>query len=159
MISVVRLVVLGRLENVDVTWNYVNAAIWSAAEPAMGVIAACIPAMRPLFALIWRGSHHGPTMTSKGAQPTTSSTSSRTTWPAIGSKDGSETAGGFTRLEEPAGRGWGHNTNIHGGQREGRGSNGDNISLEELNVPHGGIKVKNEVVITTQAWEYKDKLF
>lgn len=40
IISIIRLVVLSRLENDDVTWNFVNSAIWSAAEPCMGVISA-----------------------------------------------------------------------------------------------------------------------
>lgn len=34
-ISIIRLVVLSRLHEFDVTWNYVNAAIWSAAEPCV----------------------------------------------------------------------------------------------------------------------------
>lgn len=45
IISIIRLVVLSRLASVDVTWNYVNSAIWSAAEPSMGVISACTPSL------------------------------------------------------------------------------------------------------------------
>ena len=39
------------------------------------------------------------------------------------------------------------------------GTREDNIGLEEMDVPDGGIKVKNEVVVTTHAWLYKDKVF
>ncbi|KAI4133647.1 MAG: hypothetical protein LQ341_006147 [Variospora aurantia] len=41
IISIIRLVVLSRLHHADVTWNFVNSAIWSAAEPCMGVVSAC----------------------------------------------------------------------------------------------------------------------
>ncbi|MCJ1259543.1 hypothetical protein MMC24_007381 [Lignoscripta atroalba] len=37
VVSIVRLVVLDRLEQVDVTWNFVDAAIWSAIEPTIGI--------------------------------------------------------------------------------------------------------------------------
>ncbi|MDI1490806.1 MAG: hypothetical protein OHK93_002010 [Ramalina farinacea] len=48
IISIIRLIVLSRLSDADVTWNYVDSAIWSAAEPCMGVISACIPSLHPL---------------------------------------------------------------------------------------------------------------
>ena len=151
--------VLGRLEDADVTWNYVNAAIWSAAEPAMGVIAACIPSFRPLLTYLWKGTTKVSTLGSKTAQATTSSTSSRMMWSKLG-KDDTDRPGRFSRLEEGHPGRWGHDTNIHGGRETGLGSDEENISLEEINAgSHGGIKVKNEVVITVQPWEYKDKLF
>ena len=98
-------------------------------------------------------------MNSRSVQATTSSTSSRVIWPALGNKDEGDRVGGFTRLEEPAGSRWAHDTNIHRGRHEARGTHEDDIGLEEMNVPRGGIKVKNEVVITTEAWDYKDELF
>ncbi|KAG8525603.1 uncharacterized protein KY384_009247 [Bacidia gigantensis] len=59
IISIIRLVVLSRLTSVDVTWNYVDSAIWSAAEPSMGVISACLPSLRPLVSILLRGTVRG----------------------------------------------------------------------------------------------------
>ena len=37
---------------------------------------------------------------------------------------------------------------------------GDEISLEEINVPDGMIRVKDEVTVTSSDWiDYKDKVF
>ena len=74
----------------------------------------------------------------------------------------------FTRLEDTLRRSptWGHDVYVKGGKehRERKNSVGDpsfpedQISLEE-DVPQNGIKVKSEVIITTSAWEYKDRVF
>ena len=77
--------------------------------------------------------------------------------------------GYFERLDDPseaASPGGGnrpkyfrHETNVRGGKVAGRGAV-DEISLEEMNVPAGGIRVKDEVVITSSDWlEYKDTVF
>ncbi|KAL2058653.1 hypothetical protein ABVK25_001381 [Lepraria finkii] len=164
IISIIRLIVLSRLYDTDVTWNYVNAAIWSAAEPSMGVIAACIPSLRPLVAFLWRGSHKGRTLFSKkSAQATTSSGSSRMVWPTR--NHGEDLVGGFTRLEE--GRRprdqcqdrWGHDVNVHGGKNNGAANEEEDVSMEELNPTDTGIRVKSEVTVTSIAWDYKDKVF
>ena len=160
VISIVRLIVLARLEAYDVTWNYVNAAIWSAAEPSMSVIAACLPSLRPLIALALKGTHRGPTLISKkSAQATSSSGSSRVIWPARTVED-AEPAGGFTRLEETAiGRDrdrWGQcETAVRGGKRQST-STFNEIGMEEMN---SGIRVKNEITITSHVWDYKDRVY
>ncbi len=139
----------------------------------MGVISACIPSLRPLISLLTRGTTRGvgvsKTATSAKAQDT-SSVASRMVWrsPRIG-EDGRD--GYFERLEDPSeavspGGGGGdrpqyfrHETNVRGGKVGGRGKE-DEISLEEMNVPAGGIRVKDEVVVTSSDWlEYKDKVF
>lgn len=120
----------------------------------MGVIAACIPSLRPLFSTIWKGKPSGPTMVSKSAQATTSSGSSRMIWPV---RTHEEPVGGFTRLEDGQER-WGHAANAHGGKNNGR-SGEDEISLEAINEPNRGIRVKNEVTVTSEAWDYKDRLY
>lgn len=151
----IRVCVLSRLEEFDVTWNYVDAALWSAAEPAVGIIAACLPSLRPLVAVVWKGSYRGPTFigyqsaTKKNAQMT-SSASSRTVW-------GREKTN-FERIEDGTGGKWGNNADVVGGHRQ-VGEGEDDISLEELNPTHGGIRVKNEVVVTTGHWGYDDRLF
>jgi len=165
--------VLSRLTTFDVTWNYVNAAIWSAAEPCMGVIAACLPSLRPLIAVLVRGTHRGPTMHGKSTQNISSTNSSRMVWSRRDRQgdelDMMDSVGGFTRLEDQpqSNSRWGHDVHVKGG-REKRagpdrkkslpGDEDDQISLEGM-VPHGGIKVKSEIVIMTSEWEYKDRLF
>ncbi|KAL8636285.1 MAG: hypothetical protein Q9228_006308, partial [Teloschistes exilis] len=38
--------------------NYVPAATWSAAEPSVAVVSACLPSLRPLFVrIVWGGNH------------------------------------------------------------------------------------------------------
>ncbi len=125
----------------------------------MGVIAACIPSLRPLISMLWKGTHQGPSVMSrtlKNAQATTSSGSSRMIWP--GRKEDGDKVSGFTRLEDPmpAGGRYGHGNDIHGGRRTG---GADDVSLEEIHPPETGIRVKNVVVVTSESWEYKDRLF
>lgn len=171
IISIVRIVVISHLKIFDVTWNYVESGIWSAAEPCMGVVAACIPSLRPLLSLIIRGTYRGPTMYSKSAQNTTSTSSSRMVW-SRRAKQGDDLnqvgPGSFTKLEDahPGSSKWGHDVQVKGGKerRERKKPThdtalpDDGISLEEM-VPQSGIKVKSEIVITTSAWEYKDRVF
>ena len=141
----------------------------------MGVISACIPSLRPLISLLARGTTRGvgvsvsKTPRSKpSAQDTGSSVASRIAWrsPRVGPEDCRE--GYFERLEDPSeavspgGARPGffrHEANVRGGKVVGRGRE-DEISLEEMNVPAGGIRVKDEVVVTSSDWlEYKDKVF
>lgn len=144
--------------------NYVNSAIWSAAEPSMGVISACIPSLRPLISLLTCGTTRGigVSKSAKSSAQETSSGASRMVWrsPRAG-EDGRD--GYFERLDDPTERAnrrqWGHETNVRGGKVVGRGAE-DEISLEEMNVPVGGIRVKDEVRVTSSDWlEYKDKVF
>ena len=130
----------------------------------MGVISACLPSLRPLISLFLRGTVKamGASKLGKGGLATTSSGSSRIMWPSRGHAD-DERDGPFLRLEEGAsgqkqqGR-WGHDVSA-AGPKERRAA-GDEISLEEINVPDGAIKVKDEVVVTSSDWiEYKDKLY
>jgi hypothetical protein len=144
--------------------NYVNAAIWSAAEPSMGVIAACIPSLRPLVVYSWRAIHKSPTiLTKKNAQATTSSGSSRILWPSR--VHGEDLVGAFTRLEEgrlPRDQNqdrWGHDVNVRGGKSNRTSNVEGNVTLEEPGPHDTGIRVKNEVTVTSTAWDYKDKVF
>ena len=127
------------------------------------VIAACIPSLRPLAAMIWRGTHRGPTMMSKSsktAQVTSSVASSRMMWPGRGNQDETNPPGGFTRLEDQISAvdkdRWGHDTNVQGGTNR-KTTGADEISLEEVN--DRGIRVKNEITVISEAWDYKDRLY
>ncbi len=144
------------------TYSYIGLIYWqyfAELTRRIGVIAACIPSLRPLVAFLWKGSHKGPTIFSKkSAQATTSSGSSRMAWPG---RD-EELVGGFTRLEDGMPRDqsrdrWGHDVNVHGGWKDGRSRGEDEVSLQEMRNP--GIKVKHEVTVTSEAWDYKDRLY
>ena len=163
--SIIRLVVLSRLQDVDLTWNYINAAIWTATEPSMGVVSACLPSLRPLFNRMFSGTYHGPTLKStrgKSAQDYGSGTSRRYIW--SDSKDSTVDLRSFSRLEDGANEtkdnnSWGFNVLVHGGRNK-NGSPSDQVSLEEMQTPARGIRVKTEVtLISTQRLEYRDQLF
>ncbi|KAL9101552.1 MAG: hypothetical protein Q9163_003207 [Psora crenata] len=127
----------------------------------MGVIAACLPSLRPLAALIWNRCRITPTLMNptKNVRGPASTTSMRTVWQGPGSKDSVDAVRGFTKLEEYARDGkWGHNADIRGGKHQ-ISEGGGNVSLEELTPPEEGIRVKNEVVITTEEWDYNDRVF
>lgn len=163
--SIIRLVVLSRLQDVDLTWNYINAAIWTATEPSMGVISACLPSMRPLFNRIFSGTYRGPTFKStrgKSAQDYGSGTSGRHMW--SDSKGSTVDSRSFSRLEDVANdsrdnNSWGFNVLVHGGKNT-NGNPSDQVSLEEMQTPARRIKVRTEVtLISTQRFEYRDQLF
>lgn len=129
------------------------------------VIASCIPSLRPLAAMIWRGTHRAPTMLSKSsktAQATSSNASSRMIWPVRGNQDETNPAGSFTRIEDPISTvdtdRWGRDVNVQGGKNRGT-TGADEISLEEVNESHRGIRVKNEITVISEAWDYKDRLY
>ncbi|KAJ5747170.1 uncharacterized protein N7511_008866 [Penicillium nucicola] len=52
--DIIRLVVLVQLskKGTDVTYDQVPASVWTCIEPAVGIVAACLSNMRPLFKLI-----------------------------------------------------------------------------------------------------------
>ena len=140
----------------------VNAAIWTAVEPAIGVVSACLPSLRPLVKMIFSGSYKGPRFgsTNKNGQAYSSGTNfSKSKW-GRGNNDDGQDLSSFTRLEdqqpinepEPA---WGHNAHVDGPRK------GDKISLDDLGAPSSRqIRVKTEVtLISTSRLEYKDQLF
>ncbi|OQE10268.1 hypothetical protein PENVUL_c004G08074 [Penicillium vulpinum] len=49
--DIIRLVVLIKLstQGEDITYNQVPASVWTCIEPAVGIVAACLSNMRPLF--------------------------------------------------------------------------------------------------------------
>ena len=179
IISIIRLVVLSRLTNFDVTCtyppsspphpsltkttgNYTDSAIWSAAEPCMGVISACLTTLRPLISILTRGTSRAigsgrlSTVHKSSAQDN-SSASSRMNM-AWRSRSDDNT---FNRLEDPTETTrpkWGHETHVRGGKA--KNPRASDISLAEMNVPEGGIRVKDEVLVTSSDWlDYKHEVF
>ncbi|KAL8921475.1 MAG: hypothetical protein Q9172_003980 [Xanthocarpia lactea] len=156
LVSIIWVVVLAQLEASDVTWNFINAGIWSALEPSMAVICACIPSLRPLFSLAARSLRNSsmPAFSSPqaGAKLTGSSKSGtgRRPWP--GSSRGKTSDGMFSQLEEGGSddmKPLGHDVSVQGG---GEGEEG-------VELPQMGIQVKTEVRISTDKLEYRDRLF
>ena len=143
----------------------------------MGVIASCIPSLRPLLSLLFRGTTRATgTLRSKNAQNTSSSHTMFSSRDRQGDEiDLVPTASGgregFARLgDEERGLGtwrWGHEVEVKGGREKkntgipglgGTRQQDDEISIEEI-IPQGGIKVKSEVVVTSTEWEWKDRLY
>ena len=177
--SIIRVVVLSRLEKADLTcrtintstdsmisnlpWpgNYVNGGIWTATEPAMGVVSACLPSLRPLFTRLVGSAQHGPTLKgikNKDTRDSSSGWSSRRMWSRNHGDD--DNTQSFTRLEEGGGghRIWGHEVHVHGGKPSD--GSPEQMSLEETQIPLRRIKVKTEVtLISTGRMEYRDQLF
>ena len=81
--------------------------------------------------------------------------------------------GGFTRLEDgnmnrdQSRDRWGHDVNVHGGWMKNGKGNGreggkeeDEVSLQEMrNGNAAGIKVRHEITVTSEAWDYKDRVY
>ncbi|OCT47202.1 hypothetical protein CLCR_02622 [Cladophialophora carrionii] len=52
-ISLVAVFALGGFNSTDLTYDNVGAATWSAAELNVGIMCACIPALRPMISMIF----------------------------------------------------------------------------------------------------------
>ena len=80
-------------------------------------------------------------------------------------QDETNSARGFTRLEDPISAvdkdRWGRDVKVQvqGWRIEGRLGWMDEISLEETNESHRGIRVGNEITITSEGCNYKDRLY
>ncbi|KAI4248656.1 MAG: hypothetical protein L6R42_009207, partial [Xanthoria sp. 1 TBL-2021] len=149
-VSIVRLVVLAGVDQSDITWNYVPAATWSAAEPSVAVVSACLPSLRPLFVrLIWGGTHR--------PKPVTPPHRSVASWRSK-SVGGGGTQGSFNRLQELSSDGtrspWRQNSvAVIGGK-------GDEEYGSTDEVPWNRIRAKTEVVLTiSERVDWKDDLF
>ena len=154
----IRLVVLGRLTNADLTWNYTDSGIWSAAEPAMGVISACLPSLRPLISVVCRGTSSALGSSMADNVKSMSSGSSQGIRSSRIRDD--ERDAPFVRFEghQPPGQPGRYDVSAAGPTE--RRAAGDEMSLEEINVPDGMIRVKDEVTVTSSNWiDYKDNVY
>ncbi|KAL8977121.1 MAG: hypothetical protein Q9205_007013, partial [Flavoplaca limonia] len=141
LVSIIWVVVLAELKASDVTWNFINAGIWSALEPSMAVICACIPSLRPLFSLASRSLRNSnvPSFSTPrivGGKFTGPSSSKQRTWP--GSGRGKISDGMFSQLDEGGAddtKPLGHDVSVHGGGEADEG----------VELPERGIQVKTEV--------------
>ncbi|KAM0794797.1 hypothetical protein BDR22DRAFT_670235 [Usnea florida] len=161
-VSVIRLVMLEVYGNrSDYAWNYVSFAIWSAADPAVTVVSACLPSLRPLFVHISRARTH------RSHLPPTS----RHGGPSLRKSYGD---GSFNRLQErslPSGHAdspWtNHDVAVYGGRQPGDAAS-DEIELgggggedeTRFETPVNRIRAKTTVVLTiSDRVDYQDDLF
>ena len=124
----------------------------------MGVIAACLPSLRPLVSLLLRGTVKALGSSKIDNIKSTSSSSSQGLWTSRTRDD--ERDAPFVRLEENARQKQSERYHVSAAGPKERRAAGDDISLEEINVPDGIIRVKDEVTVTSSDWiDYKDKVY
>lgn len=106
------------------TGDYIDSAIWTTAEPCMGVISACIPSVRPLFSLRMSGPTKGLEVSKlrRDSALNRSRGSSRMAWRIRADHDEEER---FPRSQEPTDNRmkWGYDVSAKGGkttEREGK---------------------------------------
>ena len=143
--------------------NYVNAGIWTATEPTMGVVSSCLPSLRPLLKGLVSNTYHGPTCNGLGnINNQDHSNGTCSLYMRTRNRVGDSACKTFTRIEETgieSGTRWGHNVQVHGGKKQHDNSD-DQISLEEMETPSRSIRVKTEVtLISSERLEYNDQLF
>ena len=167
LVSIIWVIVLSRLEQSDFTCkqttysarmiltlragNYINAGIWSALEPNMAVICACIPSLRPLFSVARQGFANAPLV--KSTLHSTGGVSSRRMW---SSSKGKTSDGIFSQIDETDDlRPLGHDVAVRGGR-----VNQGQPDIEEVEIPQSGINVRTEVILSTSdRLHYNDRLF
>ncbi|KAL8948387.1 MAG: hypothetical protein Q9222_005428 [Ikaeria aurantiellina] len=169
-VSIVRLVVLANVDQSDITWNYVPAATWSAAEPSIAVVSACLPSLRPLFVrIVWGGTHRPKPPPLPSHRPSIHS------WRSTKHKSGTGTQGSFNRLQELSSDGGGggrpqpwrtNSVAVFGGRDKRRGSANDDAFEEGSDggggeaVPWNRIRAKTEVVVNiSERVDWQDDLF
>ena len=131
--------------------NYINAGIWSALEPNMAVVCACIPSLRPLVTIVTQGVFNHPLV--RSTLKSSGGASSKRTW---GSSKGKSSDGTFSHYDEVDDlQPLGHDVSVRGG----RGEDGQSID-NTMDMPQHGIKVMTEVqVSTTDRLDYNDRLY
>ena len=134
--------------------NYINAGIWSALEPNMAVVCACIPSLRPLITIATRGVFNHPFV--KHTVQSGSSTLSKRGW---GHSNGRTTDGSFSRFsnfdEQDDLRPLGHGVSVRGGR-----PNDGQPDMDDVEIPQHGINVRTEITLdTSDRLIYNDRLY
>ncbi|KAK4694299.1 hypothetical protein P7C71_g3261, partial [Lecanoromycetidae sp. Uapishka_2] len=144
-VSIIRLVKISQFRSPDVTYYYVDAIIWTAAEPSIAVVSACIPSLRPLFVrLIWGGAYRPRPLEAPAADQNYS-------WRS-GSKVPHDRS--FNRLQDgsgdESGKGapWRTNVSVHGGRVERNSDEAFELGSQEGETPINRIRAKTTVVLT-----------
>ena len=158
--SIYRLTLLLKLTQVDITWNYADAAVWSAVEPNVAVISACLPMLRPVFKLVGGalGTIGSPNKTLRHTSGTVGTVSNNHTHWISNTVPTTKDGGSFARLAEVSSssdRSHREEWELWRGRRSneiqrkspvGRSDKQDMLGQAESGaVPHGAIQVRNEI--------------
>ena len=142
--------------------DFVPTCIWTAAEPSIAVVSACLPSLRPLFVRVVWGAARKPKASQD--QYFSSSNPRSSTW-----RSGSKTHDrSFNRLPESAHGApgeWSNNVAVYGG----KGAQGSEVmelsgakleEEEEEETPMNRIRAKTTVVLTvSERVDWRDDLF
>ncbi|MCJ1405072.1 hypothetical protein MMC11_008298 [Xylographa trunciseda] len=156
IVSIVRVVILNSLEEVDITWEFVNAGLWTSVEPAIGVCSACLPIMRSLW-IRSRDSADAPSPRSEAKRSVHSALSIRSTkMPDKENRVGSFTS--HTALNELSADGelpWGNHVSIYSTSRT---SDNEYIAMDDLPIQREELPVhKSESNTKSEAFRKHKK--
>ena len=131
--------------------NYVNSGIWSALEPNMAVVCACIPSLRPLFTIFTQGVFKQPLV--RGTVGPMNGLLSRPAWVSWKEKSSNSAFSHLGELDDL--QPLGHGAFVHQGRQVEELESGKPTSL-----PQQGINVVTEIeVSTTDRLDYNDRLY
>ena len=138
----------------------------------MGVVSACLPSLRPLVSLLFRGKvsrvgNRGASRRSSAQEP--GCVSSAFPWR---NRKQEVNEGYFDRMDDESDRKqlthstsghgdkFGNDVSVHGGRADAGHVSGDEISLDDMSCPNGQINIKEEVTVVSSGYiEYKDRVF
>lgn len=145
--------------------NFVGVSIWTAVEPCMGVVGACLPSLRPLIGLFL-----GIPFAMRSRKPTSSALSGSFFSKSRSDEDDLTPFSPFpdsdheSRVQYP----WrSHDATVHGGiPKNARKDSGARVisqapDYEELDAPpKSGIRVRTEIILSrSDRLDYNDRLF
>ena len=164
-VSVTRLILVSQFHGTDETYSSVSGIIWTAAEPSIAVVSACIPSLRPLFVRVVWGGTHRPEPSFPETYPTSSWRSSTKSLPERS----------FDRLQDNStpkiysgnGNRWNHKTDVYSGKK---GKRKGEVNEEEIELggnedagsptPINRIKAQTTVVMKiSERVDWQDDLF
>ncbi|KAL8669746.1 MAG: hypothetical protein Q9168_005674 [Polycauliona sp. 1 TL-2023] len=149
-------------ETKPTTGNYINGGIWAETEPAVAIICACLPSLRPLFRVAagFRSrlmSNQKSTDSQKSSKWLLTARSRSNNGISKGGSSNSS-SGAFSRMgafNEEVDMPLGHVVDVCGPGVDGEREGGPSVEL-----PEGGIRVKTVVMlVSSERLDYRDRLF
>lgn len=157
--------VISQYRGADLTWDFVSVNTWTAAEPSIAVVSACLPSLRPLFVrLVWGSAQRPKANAATSAYLHDDYGLASPAWRSGGKSHHDRS---FNRLPDNASKqeiyGSSSKTNgvtVYGG-KDGRGTE-EETELDGLEeeTPMGRIRAKTTVVWTvSERVDWQDDLF
>lgn len=124
IVSILRITAFNKSDPKDPTYTSIDTAMWSSIEQSVGIICACLPALRPLFRRLYGSSTHSSAYAWKSTGSHSQSHRSGTIFaPVPGSRDGcgsstvcfARLSAEITRSEAQSA----HELQVHGGRKPG----------------------------------------